>query len=240
MQVLATIGSTLPYSQLFFISFICAKIGVDMMLSHSRILGVLLKAIKGWLRIEKHSEWAVPAVNYAGPMPQALLMCSLGIAYAPIAPLVTVFALAYFLVAIPLARYQLVFLSKRTHSEAPSIAFSLFPQFAARLFFALGLSQLMLVAVLGLKGSQNGAPAVVTALLLPVTYGAFRFMEWRFGLSAMPRDVAAALDAKEGVLNKQQRVQEVSKWTPPGYTTSMHQQQQQHQVEHAKSSEDRV
>jgi hypothetical protein len=71
---------------------------------------------------------------------------------------------------------------------------------------------------LALKGARNGVPAVVVMALVPVTYASYRRMEMRLGSSfgAMPRDVAAALDAKRGALMEEERREKVERYRPEG------------------------
>lgn len=215
-QVFSTLGSTIPYAQGFYFGFIGAKIAVELPLDCTRALGALMKGLKSCAGLARGDQWPSPPVNMAGSLPGALLIFTLGMVYAPIGPLVTVLALVYVVVAVKLVRYQLVFLNTRAFRG--SSGYEVWPTFARRLMLALGLMQVMLAVTLALKGARNGVPAVVVMALVPVTYASYRRMEMRLGSSfgAMPRDVAAALDAKRGALMEEERREKVERYRPEG------------------------
>lgn len=161
---------------------------------------------------DSEANWYPEPMEYAAAVPNAVLIFILGIVYAPIAPLVPIFATFYFLVAVRVSRVQLVYVKLQPFDSRGS----LWPAVSSRVILGLLLAHLTLLGVFILKFGPAQAPLVLP--LLPITVGAHYHLKWRYGraFSAIPRDVSLGLDAQYPAADP---AKEVALYTPPALSS---------------------
>ena len=202
-DVLALLGTSVSNNAPLFMGLLAVRALAGLPLELSRLVPMLLQVCT---RTQASPLQPLP---YGTQVPNALLVVLLGVAYAPIAPVLLPFAALFFLLGAAVWRYQVLFVYQRQYESNGAW----FPHIANRILACLTLSHATLAAVMALKlaaavplpGRHHLSPALWAgpALLpLPVTVALFaRHYRRRFApiFKRVPLTSAAEMgDAEDG------------------------------------------
>ena len=206
-DILALLGTSVPASAPLFITYLITRALTSLPLELSRLSSMAASAWRAAL--QKPDVWAPGPCQYGTQVPNALLVALLGLVYAPVAPILLPFAALYFIIGIPVWRYQLLFVYTRVYESNGQW----WPHIANRILTSLVVGHATLAAVFGLKLSGAVPPpgqrlsiallAGPALLPLPLLVAAFaRHYRRRFGavFKRIPLSCAAEMgDAESGL-----------------------------------------
>ena len=188
-EAVALLGSALPACATFFITYTALYFFVGYGLELSRIgplLAYRLAALSAVTEEERRAAWTpAPMASYI-TVPRDLLILTLGLCYAVIAPLILPFTFLYFLFGLLVYRHQVL----NVYTPVWEGGGSMWPQIQTQVLFALATAQLTLIGYFGLKQQ------LTTAALLPLPLITLSFA-WAAGkrfteaFEYMPVEVAA-------------------------------------------------
>lgn len=173
-SIITILGESIPGQSSFFMSTITIQIGLNFTLELVRLVAAATafahRIVAPQLTVrERNSIWMGirPLVqcyqfNYFQPafLAQSILTFVLSVVYAPVAPLLTFFSLAYFLIGDTVYRRAVIFV----YDPAPHTAGDFWHNIYHSVIIALVLGQLSLVGILGIKKSG----AVIFLFFLPI------------------------------------------------------------------------
>lgn len=191
-NLLSAMGTSVPDSASFFISYIVARIGIALPAELLRTGKLASYWVFGPLRFT-HREWRDAWIPERPPyfihLPNNLFCLLLGLVYAVVAPLVLPFIWLYFNLSVTLWHHQMVFVYV---TSADTLGKN-WPHIFLRIITSLLIAQLTLTGILILKHS---AGSILMAVLLGITVSYYFLMASRYteSFKILPMDLAAVLD----------------------------------------------
>eukprot|EP00252_Welwitschia_mirabilis_P010620 TRINITY_DN239_c0_g1_i1.p1 TRINITY_DN239_c0_g1~~TRINITY_DN239_c0_g1_i1.p1 ORF type:complete len:737 (+),score=104.08 TRINITY_DN239_c0_g1_i1:109-2319(+) len=193
-KIISILSRSLPPNATFFISFIALKFFVGYGLELSRVVPLLIFNIKKSFLCKTEEEvveaWKPSGFGYATRVPNDLLIMTIALCYAVIAPMIIPFAVLYFVVGWFVARNQALNVCVPEYESNGRM----WPHMHTRILGALFLSQLTMFGYFSLKSVSS--PALIP---LPFATLAFAFVcrkKFYPSFTAVSME-AACHDAKE-------------------------------------------
>eukprot|EP00898_Chlorokybus_atmophyticus_P005238 jgi/Chlat1/5715/Chrsp38S05527 len=195
------LATGIPQTATFFLAFVLLKALVVLPLELSRLIPVLVF----WLKIkflaktprEIAALYQPPPAPYLNFVANYLFFVLLGIMYMVIQPLMVVFVLYLFGAGLLVMRNQFL------HVYTPKYDASgrMWPLIHRRICLLLGVWQLLMIGLFGLKRGWTGGIGAVLLIPLPIFTFAFdRWCEkrWKRVTEILPLDIAAGVDNVDG------------------------------------------
>ena len=180
-SIFDTLGSTVPGTSRFFISFILLKAIGDSAGAVSGIVSSIVYLAKtrllGGNRNARREAacWAPATVSLGAQLSDTLLVLLLTVVFSTVAPLTHLAGGAYFLLRLVAIKAQLLY----THEPDYDGGGIIWPAVRGRVCVTLMLYQATTAGVIGLKGSAAPASLII-AVLIPGTAYAMRLLHRRF------------------------------------------------------------
>ena len=180
-SIFDTLGSTVPGTSRFFISFILLKVIGDSAGAVSGIVASVVYLAKtrllGGNRNARREAtcWAPATVSLGAQLSDTLLVLLLTVVFSTVAPLTHLAGGAYFLLRLVAIKAQLLY----THEPDYDGGGIIWPAVRGRVCVTLMLYQATTAGVIGLKGSAAPASLII-AVLIPGTAYAMRLLHRRF------------------------------------------------------------
>ncbi|CAA7406884.1 unnamed protein product [Spirodela intermedia] len=195
-SIVPLLGSSLPKSATFFLTFVALKFFVGYGLELSRVIPLIIYRLKRRFLCKTEGEikqaWAPGALGYATKVPNDMLIVTIVLCYSVIAPLIIPFGVLYFGLGWLVFRNQAL---KVYIPEYESYG-RMWPHIHTRMIAALIIYQVTMFGYFGVKKFVY-APFM---LPLPVLSFAFAFIcNARFykAFDRVPLEVAASHKAKQ-------------------------------------------
>ncbi|OZJ03650.1 hypothetical protein BZG36_03933 [Bifiguratus adelaidae] len=184
-EFLSVIGSKFPGAANFFVSYALLQ-GLSGSASEIlQIFTLIIHYITGVLFTSTPRQvwgvrWNLSEFDWGTRFPQHTLITTIGLVYAPIAPLILPFITIYFALYYVVFTYQLIYVY---HQELQSGGLA-FPKAIFQLFFGASLAELVLAAYfftqIPTTGPQAIAQAVLMLALLGFTIGMWLVCKFQF------------------------------------------------------------
>ncbi|KAH9308363.1 hypothetical protein KI387_036274, partial [Taxus chinensis] len=168
-SVITILASSLPKTASFFISFVALKNFVGYGLELSRLVPLVIYHIKRRFLCKTEAEvqeaWAPGAFGYATRVPNDMLVITIALSYAVIAPMIIPFAILYFFVGWIVLRNQAL------NVYVPSYESNgrMWPHIHIRILAAIVLSQITMI------GYFSAKEFVYSPLLIPLPFMSVAF-----------------------------------------------------------------
>eukprot|EP00897_Mesotaenium_endlicherianum_P009628 jgi/Mesen1/8694/ME000052S08123 len=150
-SVVDLLGSSLPQNSTFFITFIALKFLVGKGLELARISPLIIYTIKRKFLCKTEQElneaWAPKGLDYAGLVPDDMLVVTLGLCYAVIAPMILPFTVCYFAVSYVVFKNQALYVYVPQYESKGRM----WPHIHARIVVALLIAQVTALGYFGIK-----------------------------------------------------------------------------------------
>eukprot|EP00803_Ostreobium_quekettii_P011457 evm.model.scf_1059.5 EVM.evm.TU.scf_1059.5 scf_1059:28549-38537(-) len=144
------LGTAAPQTASFFCTYILVEALLETPISLLRLPGFVIYAIKSYLSSTERAKarlWQDQTMTYGDVVPDHTMVILLGVVFAAINPIITVTALAYFLVNTIAWRYQVLYVYKEEYQSGGKMWVQVFDQ----VLLALLLMQAMIIGLLGIK-----------------------------------------------------------------------------------------
>lgn len=160
-EILELLGTSVPNNATFFITYVALIFYVSYGLEISRLIPLITFKLRSRYFItekEKREAWAPTSVAYYLKVPQDLLILTLGLCYAIIAPMILAFTAIYFSFALLIYRHQVL----NVYAQKWDGGGKMWPHIHSRIVAALFTAQITLIAYFGINES------LTTFCLLPL------------------------------------------------------------------------
>eukprot|EP00271_Cylindrocystis_brebissonii_P006638 TRINITY_DN19402_c0_g2_i1.p1 TRINITY_DN19402_c0_g2~~TRINITY_DN19402_c0_g2_i1.p1 ORF type:complete len:752 (+),score=102.90 TRINITY_DN19402_c0_g2_i1:339-2594(+) len=192
-RVFNLLGSQLPPNASFFISYVALIFYVGYGLEISRLIPfIYYKLGKSLFFLDKAEDaalWAPAPIAYYLTLPQDLLICTLGLSYAAIAPLILLFTTIYYSFAYVIYRHQIL----NVYTAQWEGGGHLWHRVERHVLAALVIGQLTLIGYFGLQLS----PFLMFLVPLPIiawVYSSFSNRRYVDLIQCMPLSVVRSVD----------------------------------------------
>ncbi|GLJ44443.1 hypothetical protein SUGI_0932320 [Cryptomeria japonica] len=168
-KIVNILGTSLPKTATFFISFVALKIFVGYGLEISRLVPLVVYHIKRRFLCKTEAElreaWAPGGFGYATRVPNDMLVMTIALCYAVLAPMIIPFAILYFAVGWLVLRNQALNVYVPSYESYGRM----WPHIQIRIIAALILSQLTMIGYFSVK------EFVYSFLLIPLPVASLLF-----------------------------------------------------------------
>ncbi|KAL4447960.1 hypothetical protein ABPG75_005179 [Micractinium tetrahymenae] len=190
-SIITVLGTAAPQTALFFTTYLMLQALLAKPLSLLRLPGLVVFWLRHRLAATERAKarvWEEQQQTYGGLIPDDTISLLLGLVFSLVCPIIAPMALIYFLVVFTVWKYQLLYVKSQRYQSGGQAWTRVFTQVC----FSLGLFQLTMVGILGIKRSV-GAPLIVLPLV-PITVA---FWWWCRGLFWGPLQTLALADAAQ-------------------------------------------
>eukprot|EP00042_Codosiga_hollandica_P056903 m.832104 g.832104 ORF g.832104 m.832104 type:complete len:786 (+) comp59457_c0_seq5:31-2388(+) len=176
------LGKAIPNSGVFFINFVMIKtfsaLPIQALLIGPLIVAPILRKFLATTPRDFKNLQAPPMLNYIASLSGMILVLIAGFVYAIVAPVITIFCLAFFGLAHFIFKYQCMYVYAPPFESGGSYISTLLGWTVSCLF----LAQLTIVGVIGVK--QGAVPAALLFPLLVITIFFYLYCTNNFDLSS--------------------------------------------------------
>lgn len=169
-SIIETLAVSIPEQATTFLIFVMLQALATFPISLLRLGPLILGTLKARFLVKTPAELVLARTprpfEYGAAYPMHLLVFMIGVVYAPIAPFLLVFVVAFFLIGTVVFRYLFCFVFKPTYESGGS----LFPKVFTRIIVAMLLGHLTMIGQLALKIAPTQS-----ALLVPLPIVTFIF-----------------------------------------------------------------
>lgn len=162
--IINLLSQSLPPQATFFITFISLKFLVGYGLKLSRLVPLVIYHVKRRFMCKTEEElreaWSPGPLGYATVVPGDMVVATIALCYAIMAPMILPFSIAYFAFAWLVMQNQVL----NVHCPGYESNGRMWPHIHARVLAGLFISQLTMLGLFGAKAGKNFAIAIVMVL----------------------------------------------------------------------------
>jgi hypothetical protein len=189
------LGQTIPQSATFFVTYLLVTGLTVLPAQLLQIVDVIVYALKRRFLVktwrEKEALYGAQGFNYGKSAPIHLLAFTIAISFCVIAPIVSPFAVIYFVIAYFICKYQFVYVWYTRFETGGLVWETVFKKLCISTF----VSHLILVGVFGLKKSPAGTVLLTPLIALtPIFYYAIH-RSYKAKCLLLPRTYVVAVDS---------------------------------------------
>ncbi|XP_059302694.1 CSC1-like protein At4g02900 [Lycium ferocissimum] len=172
-EIPKTIGVTLPMKATFFITFIMVDGWAGIAAEILRLVPLVMFHVKNTflVKTEHDREQAMDpgSLNFSVSEPRLQLYFLLGLAYLVVAPILLPFIIVFFAFGYMVFRHQIINVYDQKYESGASF----WPDVNRHILIGLGISQLLLIGLLGTKHASNSTPLLIVLTVLTIWFHKF-------------------------------------------------------------------